>query len=163
MNGKRITKRDTRSTAVIALLLLLLLGGCAPLGHLGGEKPRVSLKGISVVPSKNVMMPRFRIDLRFVNPNRTPLPLKGIFYTLKFADRQILSGASRELPTIAGYSEEDVSLFAGVDMVGGIKLMKQLLSGKISKFNYVLDAKIDTGRFSPALHLREEGEIIDVD
>ncbi len=157
----KINKRII-SVATI-LLCLYFLAGCAAVTHLSGEKPQVSLKNISIVPGETTLVPRFKIDLHLVNPNSTPLPLHGIFYTLKLADEQILSGASNQLPTVAGYSEEDISLFADVDLAGGVKLVKQLLNGKISNLDYLLDAKIDTGKFSPSLHLQEKGKIIDVD
>lgn len=139
------------------LLTLLFLGGCATL-HPHYEKPAVGLTSIRMLPS-NGILPRFEIGLQIINPNRTPLPLEGIVYSVSLDNNKILTGVANDLPTVKGYAQEELKLVSSINLGGGIKLFNQLLSSGKSSFTYTFTAKIDTGRFSPTLHFSEKGNL----
>ncbi|MBM9519454.1 LEA type 2 family protein [Desulforhopalus vacuolatus] len=139
------------------LLALFFLGGCATL-HPGWEKPAVGLTSIRILPS-NGILPRFEIGLQVLNPNRTPLPLEGIVYSVSLNNNKILTGVANDLPTVKEYGQEELKLVSGINLGGSIKLFNQLLSSGKSSFTYTFTAKIDTGRFSPTLHFKEEGTL----
>ncbi|MCK9174991.1 MAG: LEA type 2 family protein [Desulforhopalus sp.] len=139
------------------LLAVFFLSGCAAL-HPGHEKPAVSLTSIRMLPS-NEILPRFEIGLQVINPNRSPLPLEGIVYSVSLDNNKILTGVANDLPTVKGYGQQELKLVSSINLGGGIKLFNQLLTSGKSSFKYEFTAKIDTGRFSPTLHFSEKGNL----
>ena len=59
-------------------------------------------------------MPRFEIGLHIINPNRQPLTLTGVAYTISIEGYRIMTGVSNTLPVIEAYGEGEVRLEAEV-------------------------------------------------
>ncbi len=137
--------------------MIFLLCGCAGLGT-QYEKPVVGVSSFRLLPSEGVA-PRFEIGLHIVNPNRTPLTLKGIYYTVSIEDHRVLAGVSNNLPEVAAYGEEDVALTATVDLVGGIILFGDLVNKPQDSFNYSFKAKLDVGELFSNIVIHEKGVI----
>jgi len=139
------------------LAACLLVFGCAGLGP-GFEEPTVGLSSFRVLPSEG-MAPRFEIGLHIVNPNRTPLKLDGIVYSVTLAGQKVLTGATSDLPEIAAYGEGEVTLTATTDLLRSIRLLASLVNQPQNIVPYELDAKLDIGALRPRIHLQEKGEI----
>lgn len=139
------------------LTLLMLLSGCAGL-RTDYEQPTVGLQSFRLLPS-DTLVPRFEIGLHLINPNRDPLPLKGIHYSIRLEEHKVLTGVANDLPTIAPYGEEDVVIVASVDLLGGMKLLQTLLQETRSSLSYVFEAKLDVGRLAPVIRIKEEGDL----
>lgn len=138
------------------LSLVLLLSACAPLQP-GYETPVVSITSFEAIPSDSIM-PKFKIGLHIVNPNRTPLVLKGVSYTIALEGHKIMTGVSNELPQIEPYGKADITLHASVDLFSSIGFFTDLINqqGK-QNLSYSFTAKLDAGAFHPLIKIKKDG------
>lgn len=139
------------------VFMLITLSACASLWP-SYEKPQVSITSFSLAPQSTGASPTFLIGLRVVNPNRTALPLQGMSYTVEVEEQRILSGAEPNLPEVPGYGTAEFTISAVPDLLGGARLLNQLLSGRQDSWHYRFTAKFDVGRLLPYLTLEEAGE-----
>lgn len=147
----------TLSLAFFCLLLLMVFG-CAT-HQPGYEKPAVTISSFEAVPSQGIV-PKFKIGLHIVNPNRTPLELKGIAYTIALEGRKIMTGVSNKLPKIEAYGEGSVELNAVVDLFSSIGFFTDLMkTGRLDAVNYSFTAKLDAGSFHPLIRVKREGKL----
>lgn len=143
----------------LALIMLVSLPTCQWLMP-SFEKPTVSLKSFRVVPSRSLSLnPEFVIDLRIANPNSIPLSLKGISYEASIEGHRIITGVANDLPVVEPYGEADITLGASADMLGGFRLIQDLILVRRDALNYSLRLKIDPGSLIPPVYLTEEGAI----
>lgn len=143
---------------ILLLLLVIAFSGCA-IFSTGYEDPVVKIKSFRLLPSDS-MAPQFEIGLHLINPNRDPLKLRGIHYTISLEDHRMVSGVASDLPTIAAYGEDEVTLIGSVDLVSGAKLLHQLLMKPQNSITYTIEAKLDVGRYTPVIRVKEEGQLI---
>lgn len=147
----------TLSTLFLSLFILLA-AGCASLQS-GYETPVVTISSFETIPTDG-LLPRFKIGLRIVNPNRTALELKGVSYTIALEGHKIMTGVSNDLPRIEAYGEGDVELNASVDMFSGIGLISDMIRNqKRDALNYSFKAKLDVGTFHPLIRVSKKGSL----
>ena len=144
------------------LIFILILGfslvGCAGL-QTDYESPIVSVTSFNAIPGEG-MVPRFKIGLHIVNPNRSALDLKGIAYTINLEGHNLLTGVSNKLPRLEAYGEGDILLTASVDFFNSIGFFADLAKNKNRKtFSYSLDAKLDVGILHPIIRVSKKGDI----
>ena len=135
----------------------LLIIGCATFRS-GTEMPTVNVSSIRALPSEGIA-PRFEIGLHIINPNRSPLKLRGIAYTLSLEGHKLVTGVANDLPIIDGYGEGDVTLVASTSLLSSIRFFTDLVNTQRDAITYELNAKLDLGGFRPAMHVGEKGEI----
>lgn len=121
------------------------------------DPPVVSLRTFKMLPQESVT-PGFEIGLHIINPNRDPLDLEGIYYTVAIEGYDVLAGVANNLPTVEPYGEADIVLQANVDLFKGIKLISSLMQGPRESFKYSFAAKLDVGGFLSNIVVQEEGE-----
>lgn len=148
---------DTRSSLVGTIVLAMGLQGCATLNP-GFETPTVTISSFKTLPSEG-MMPAFAIGLRVVNPNSIPLELRGISYTVSLDGNDVIKGVGNDLPVIEAYGEGEFNLTASADLFAGVRLVTDLLKSNKDTFAYEVEAKLDIGTFTPAIRVRDGGEI----
>ena len=143
---------------VMALLAFVLtLSGCTGMRP-GFETPTVTITSFRALPAQGVV-PQFEIGLQVINPNREALKLDGVSYAVSIEGKELVKGVSNELPVIEGYGTGDITLTAAPNLIAGVRLITDLLSGPRDTFTYALEAKLDVGTFIPAIRVRDEGEI----
>lgn len=152
---KRIWKHA--AMRVLTAAMVVALQGCAG-GLPGFETPTVSVTSFRPLPGQG-MLPQFEIGLRVVNPNRMPLALTGVAYSVSLEGQEVVKGVQNELPVIEGYGEGDVTLTAAPNLLGGIRLVTDLLSRPRESVDYVLEAKLDLGGFGVPIRVRDQGQI----
>lgn len=138
--------------------LILFISGCATLQS-GYETPVVSIRSFEAIPTQG-MIPQFQIGLHIINPNRSPLNLKGVSYTISLEGHKIMTGVSNELPMIEAYGEGDIVLKASVDLFSSIGFFTDLIrtQGK-DKISYSLTAKLDAGSLHPFIRVTQKGQV----
>ena len=142
----------------LATAAALFLGGCAGLRP-GYERPSLMLDSFRAIPSEG-MAPRFALGLRVVNPNPTPLPLRGLSYHVEFEGFRVITGVAGNLETVPAYGESLIELQAGVDLISGLRLFNNLLQDpQRDRLRYSLRARLDTGGIRRFLVLEESGEL----
>jgi len=146
----------SKTLTILFVFSIFLHAGCAGL-QLHDESPTVNVTSFRMLPAEG-LIPRFEIGLRVMNPNRTELTFHGLSYSVEIEGHKILSGVSNELPAIAGYSEGNVTLFAAVNLLSGVRLITDLMKERKESFSYGFKAKLDTEGWRPAIHVQEDGE-----
>lgn len=146
------------TTAALTLMLLPALSGCAGLG-MEREPPRVNLQSFRMVPVEGSAMPGFEVGLQVINPNPEPLRLQGVAYTIRLDGQRLIDGVANELPVIEGYDEATVSLKAGVNVLGGIRLLNRMMQAPQSSWDYEFEAKLDPEGFGFPIRIREAGQV----
>ncbi len=142
---------------LFSFLIISLLVGCAALDP-RFEPPVVSVNNLQILPS-NSLSPRFLIDLKVINPNSQSLDIKGAYYSIEIEGHQVISGVSNKLPVIAGYDEANIELIASADLLGGLKLLNDLLSQNRQGLSYLINVKLDMGRLALPINVTREGKV----
>ena len=140
---------------LIVVCVALSFSGCASLST-DFEEPALQINSIRLINFDGIT-PQFEIDLHIVNPNRDALELKGLSYTLHLSGRQVVSGATNNLPVVAAYGEADFKIDANVSLLDGLQLLSKLMSEYQENINYEFKAKLDLGRFYPTIPITREG------
>ena len=152
------TNTILRSQFIVTLFIAVLcIGGCARLSS-NYEEPTVGLKTFRLLPSDGIV-PTFEIGLHIINPNRDPLNIDGLYYTVNIEGHKVLAGVASDLPKIKGYGEGDITIKATVDLLSGAKLIRSLLIQPTSRLEYTFNAKLDMGPFIPTMNIVEKGQI----
>jgi hypothetical protein len=61
------------------------------------------------------------------------------------------------LPRVAGYGTEEFTIRAVPDLIGGAKLISQLMSNNKDSFDYRFKARLDVGSLLPFIDIEEAG------
>ncbi len=149
-------KQPTR-TRVTAVLIVLCLSACASLTP-EFDPPKVSLESFNSLPSEGGA-PRFEIKLRVANPNKQTLDIAGIAYSVELLGKELISGVTNEVPVIEGYTEEVVTLEAGLQLFELVRLITGLGNVNTEALDYRFSAKIDFNGFIPTQRIEETGQI----
>lgn len=122
------------------------------------DPPKVSLESFRNLPSESGS-PRFEVKLRIANPNTQSLDIAGISYSIEILDKELVNGVTNDVPVIEGYSEEVVTLEAGLQLFQLLRLLTSLGTSQSEALAYRFSAKIDFNGFTPTQRLVETGEI----
>lgn len=139
------------------LLLGLLLSACATvMPQL--DPPKISVDSVESIPSAGGA-PRFKILLRVINPNTQELDIAGISYGIEIMGEEVISGVTSDVPLIAGYSEQVVTLEAGLQLFQVVRLLTSLGKAQGDALEYRFLAKIDFNGLVPTQRVEETGEL----
>ncbi len=143
---------------LVALLAwTVLLGGCASLTT-PMDPPNVSMDSFSSLPADGGG-PRFLIKLRVQNPNEQKLDIAGVSYSIALMGKEVVTGVSKDIPVIDGYSEGIVSLEASLKLLQLLRLLGSLGQAEADELTYRFTAKIDFKGLIPTQRVEEEGLI----
>ena len=149
---------STRWLVIVIFGLASVLQACAGLRP-GYETPTVTINSFRALPSQGAL-PNFEIGLHVVNPNREPLKLRGVSYTVSLGGHELIKGVGNELPVIEAYGEGSLTLTASPNLFAGIRLVSDLMNSANEVVPYKLEAKLDVGRIQPAAALDEPFELM---
>lgn len=141
------------------VIFVFLLSACASTPS-DFDDPEVSV--VSFKPQNSAgLTPNFEIILQITNPNREPLEIEGMSYSISLAGNKVMSGVANDLPTIEPYDKAEVTLNATADLFGSIKLLTGLMENKNKNKNieYEFKAKIDVGVFRPSIRVVKQGTL----
>ncbi len=122
------------------------------------EEPSVSVTSFTPKNSAGIT-PQFEIILHITNPNRDPLTLEGMSYTIHLDGNKVMSGVANELATIEPYGEADVTLHATANLLGGFQLITGILNQAKEHIDYEFKAKLDIGAFMPRIAVIKKGTL----
>lgn len=141
--------------AVWFVLCMGLIGGCSTMRP-GFVTPSVNITSFKPLPSEGIA-PRFEMSLRVVNPNATPLSLRGMSYTLALNGFDVVDGAANTLPVVPAYGEAEFKVVATVGVFEGIRFVSDLLQHSKGQVAYTLKAKLDVGAMLPTINIEKTG------
>lgn len=147
--------RDTIKKFLLQMFYILFLSACATVPS-DFEEPSVSVTSFTPKQSAGIT-PQFEIVLHITNPNREPLELEGMSYTIHLEGNKVMSGVSNNLPTIEPYGEADVTLNATANLLGGFQLLTGLMNQAKEHIEYEFKAKLDIGAFMPRIAVVKKG------
>ena len=142
--------------ALLAVVLAMLVGCASFPSDL--DPPKVSLESFRSLPAVSGL-PRFEIQLRVINPNKQPLDIAGISYSIELLEKEVITGVANDIPPIEGYGEGVVTLEAGLQLLEILRLMAGLGASQSDPLVYRFSAKIDFNGFMPTQRIEERGEI----
>ncbi len=156
--GRKITGPGRRASRwALVFGLSMLLQGCTGLRS-DYETPTVTVSSFRALPSQGAL-PNFEIGLHVVNPNREPLKLRGVSYTVNLGGHELIKGVGNELPIIDAYGEGSFTLTAIPNLLAGIGLVTDLMRSSTESIDYKLQAKLDVGTIRPAIRITDSGKI----
>ncbi len=138
-------------------LIFIMLAGCAGMPS-DFEEPALTVTSVAL-RNTNGIAPQFDIMLHITNPNRTALSLVGMSYSLQLAGTKVVTGVANNLPVIEAYGEADVPIRAAVSVMGGIRLLSDLMTRNPDQIAYLFEAKLDTGKLRPRININRTGTI----
>ena len=141
---------------VVLIFLWGLLAGCATVDP-DYEPPSVTVSSFRAIPVPNGL-PNFEVGLRVLNPNATPLELRGMSFSIALDGHKIIRGVGNELPVIEPYGAGDFEVTASANILAGIRFITSMANSGGDSVNYELKAKLDVGAFR-AIRIRDAGEI----
>lgn len=142
---------------LIQLVTIIFLTACVTTPS-DFEDPSVSVSSFKPKNS-NSISPEFEIVLHITNPNREPLELEGLSYSIHLDGNKVMSGVANDLPTIAAYDEADVTLHATASLFGGFKLITELMNDPKEHIEFEFNAKLDVGSFRPRIEVSQKGQL----
>ena len=149
-------KPPLRRSGIMFAVVLLALTACTGMRP-GYEKPAVTLQSFRSIPSEGGL-PEFEIGLGIINPNREPLEVVGISYTISVAGHELVKGVGKGFGVIEGYDKGNISLKAGANLLAGIRLVTDLMVRSPESLEYKFEAKLDMGALHRSIRIREAGE-----
>ena len=141
----------------LLLMAITILAGCASLQG-DFDPPKVTLESFSSLPSESGA-PRFEIKLRIINPNKQTLDIAGVSYSVEILGKELITGVTNDVPVIEGYSEEVVSMEAGLQLFQLLRLLGSLGRSQSDVLDYRLLAKVDFNGLIPTQRIEESGQI----
>jgi LEA14-like dessication related protein len=147
--------RRPRLRPSLLLALLSLLAGCAALKP-PAEPPTVTLSSFRALPSEG-LAPQFEIVLNVLNPNREPLKLEGVVYTVSLEGHELIKGAGSGFPAIEPYAEESITLTARADLLGGVRMLREMMQRPAESLEYRFEARLDLAGLQPSVRVAETG------
>ncbi len=146
-----------RVVKALFLAVFAAMAGCATVMP-EMDPPRVSFENIRSLPAEGAG-PRFEITLRIANPNEQSLDIAGISYSMDILDKELISGVTNEVPVIEGYTEEVVTLEAGINLFDVLRLVSGLGDSSLEALEYRFRAKIAFRGLVPTQRIEESGTI----
>ena len=142
----------------VSVCLLAMISACAGLMP-EFDPPQVSVESVESLKGDEGM-PRFLIKLRIANPNKQPLDIVGISYSVRVLDKELLSGVTNQVPVIEPYTDELIELKSSLKLIQIVRLIAGLTgSQRLEELDYRLSAKIDFNGFVPTQKIEEIGTI----
>ncbi len=142
---------------VLLIIIAVVSSACATVRP-DFETPTVTVSSFKALPSEGIA-PRFQIGLHIVNPNRTPLKLQGVAYSISLEGHKIITGVANDLPQIAAYGEGQVVVTAVTDVLNTIRLVAGLMKQPQHQFDYEFNAKLDIGALLPVIRVVDRGSV----
>ena len=134
-----------------------MLSACATLTS-EVDPPKVTMESFRSIASESGT-PRFEIKLRVTNPNKQPLDVAGIGYSVEIQGKELVSGVTNDVPLVEAYSEEMVTLEASLQLFQLLRLVTSLATVESDALAYRFSAKIDFKGFTPTQRIEETGTI----
>lgn len=140
---------------VIALMTLVVLGGCA--GWSPRDPVRVNVVGLEPLPGQGLEM-RFDVRLRLQNPNERPFDYDGLAIELDLNDEPFAVGVSSDKGSVPRFGEAVFTVPVTVSALAAVRQIFALAGGTPKPVPYVLRGKLG-GVGLGVRRFREEGTL----
>lgn len=143
-----------RPTFIAAILLAVLLSGCAGMGI---QTPSITVAGIEVIEA-GLFEQRLAIKLRVLNPNNVEIPINGLSFEVELNGEPFAKGVSDKAVTVPRMGEAILDVTAVTGVAGIIRQIQGLSRGNIDALSYRIKGRLMTGS-SYGLNFDERGRL----
>ena len=70
---------------------------------------------------------------------------------------ELVKGVGKDFPLIEGYSQQDLTLSAGANLLAGIRFIGDMMQAPEESLEYVFEAKLDLQGLYPSIRVSERG------
>jgi LEA14-like dessication related protein len=142
-----ISSSHMRIIAGLLAAMVLCLAGCATLSGL--KTPEIKLAGLRAAEIKGLEAV-FEVDLRVINPNKTPLDIQGVDCELAFNGRHLARGVAGPQTEIPAYGSgvASVTIYASLlDLFGAARRMVESANSDApnERWTYAVKGSLDLG------------------
>ena len=138
-------------------LLVVLLQGCAYLND-SFERPDVKLAGVRQVAAEDGNA-GFELRFNVINPNPQPMPVKGVYFSLRLQGLNVVSGVSDQEVNIPAFGESELTVNASIDVLSSLRLVTGVLTNGDKAVTYSFQVRLHTGLWRFPVTVVEEGKI----
>jgi LEA14-like dessication related protein len=139
---------------LVLALVTLILPGCAGLQSL--DPPDVYLTSLEPLQSEG-LEPRFRVGLRFQNPNNRDIEVEGINFDLDVNGRRLATGVSDEEFLLPKLGEARTTVTVTTSLVDIARQMFALSSAQ--GVDYRLKGKVHLGGLLTSIPFERSGSL----
>jgi len=149
-------EQGCRRLALVALVFLPLLGGCAAVPKL--EAPKLSVIALKM-QGGDFFSQKLLVRMRVVNPNDRELPIKGITYRLEVNDAELGNGNTTAPFTVPAMGEAEFDMQITANLAGALgKLLSRRNSSEALDYRLVGDVSLSSG-FLRRIPFDERGSV----
>ncbi len=120
--------------------LAALSTGCATLTE-SLESPEVTLTGLRMVEA-GFARQRYDLTLKVRNPNRIPLPVRGLAYRIDLAGERFAAGETLRSFTIPANGETDFELSVTTDLLRSLSSLQKLIEQREQSLQYSIGGEL---------------------
>jgi hypothetical protein len=70
---------------------------------------------------------------------------------------ELVKGVGKDFPLIEGYSQQDLTLRAGANLLAGIRFIGDMMQAPEQNLEYAFEAKLDLQGLYPSIRVSERG------
>ena len=153
---------DSRAqiTKTIALVMILMLSGCASWFGSADKDPDVQLVKVELVQAK-MLEQRFKLHFRVDNPNDSTLTVRGLSYTVYLGTIKLTEGEHEHWFSVEPNSHATFVIPVRTNLWPHVRPLVKLLESPDRPIPYRFEGILETGLFyGYDVHLTRKGEII---
>ncbi|CAM5297867.1 MULTISPECIES: LEA type 2 family protein [unclassified Thauera] len=130
-------------TAVLVVLALLAVGGCASLVH--REPVRINVVGLEPIPGEGMEM-RFKVRMRVQNPNDSAIDFDGLALELELNGRPFATGVSDRAGSVPRFGETLIEIPVSVSAIAVVRQALGVIEGEAkAEVPYTLRGRLAGG------------------
>jgi LEA14-like dessication related protein len=152
---------NTRSRVTVAVLLLLLISGCASVRPTAAP-PEVSFEHIRIVDA-GVQRQRYALTVSVFNPNSFDVPVQDLVYQLELNGTPFAAGRLDPGPTLPARDAVTVELTFDTDLAATTRQLVSWLMRGTTHLDYRLTGEARIRRFGTQVFKFDENGTIGLD
>ena len=141
----------------LIIITALSMSGCASLIQ-PTEPPHISVVHFKLIDIQ-LLEQEYELTLRVLNPNDTPLAIKGLSYTLEINNSKLAQGVSNQPVTIPAFSEKKLKLTMISGTFGIVRQLQSLEQSNQSALNYRISGKLSLDNQLIPLYFEKTGSL----
>jgi len=131
-----------RRLALVALIGVLLLGGCVLPKF---EAPKLSVVALKMAGG-DIFSQRLQVRMRVFNPNNRELPIAGITYRLEVSNTELGNGSTTAPFTVPAMGEAEFDMQITANLAGALaKILSRRNSSQALDYRLVGDVSLSSG------------------
>lgn len=141
----------------IVLTSLILISGCAGLGH-RMETPRVTLVSINSADIQ-LLEQRYALTLRIQNPNQDAMEIKGLSFDLELNGESFAQGVSNQAVSVGPFDEALIQVTVSSGLLNIINQLNVLDRRRGEQLAYRISGKVSVAGQLRSIPFERKGQL----